>query len=392
MRRVSLLASCLITCCGALGAQEGAALSSAWDEVAAEWRQLVEDQGIVGSSLMFLHDGRVIEQAFHGHADLATGRQVDARTIYHWASITKTFTGIAVLQLRDRGLLSLDDPILKHLPELKAIHDPNGWLERVTLRHLLSHSSGFRSPTWPWSDQDWHPHEPTEWSQLVTMLPYTTLHFEPGSRFHYSNLGIIFLGRVIEQRSGDDYEVYVHKNVLTPLGMHDTYFDHTPYHLLPHRSNNYTVKDGQRTANGLDFDTGITVSNGGLNAPLTDMARYLTFLIGGGDERAQAVLDRDSLESMWVPLVPAGEADGLKTSLGLTWFVLEDGRARYVGHTGGQKAFLSFVYFHPETRIAVLAAFNTQGVGDAPRPDTRAVLAKVRAAVFERLFPLFADH
>src|SRR5262249_6270716 len=149
------------------------------------------------------------------------------------------------------------------------------------------------------------PYEPTEWSQLVAMLPYTEIEFEPGSRYQYSNPGIVFLGRVIEKLSGDDYEVYVDKNILKPLGMYRSYYDVTPYHLQRDRSNSYTLKDGKATALGLDFDTGITTSNGGLNSPLTDMVRYLSFLMGSGNAATnEMVLKRSSLEEMWRAVVP----------------------------------------------------------------------------------------
>src|SRR5699024_7177435 len=147
-----------------------------------------------------------------------------------------------------------------------------GPMDEITIRMLLTHTAGFRSPTWPWGgDKPWHEHEPTKWSQLKAMMPYTRIHFKPGTQFKYSNPGIIFLGEIIEQLSGDDYEVYIEKNIFSPLGMHRSYFDRTPYHLLQYRSNNYTITaSGDTVANGLDFNTGITVSNGGLNAPVGD--------------------------------------------------------------------------------------------------------------------------
>jgi hypothetical protein len=105
------------------------------------------------------------------------------------------------------------------------------------------------------------------------MLPYTEVLFRPGSRFSYSNPGIVYLGQVIERLSGEDFEVYVDKNILRPLGMHASYFDRTPPFLLPHRAHSYyhhATAGGSRAP--FDVDTGVTVSNGGLNAPLTDMA------------------------------------------------------------------------------------------------------------------------
>src|SRR6266540_4712727 len=104
------------------------------------------------------------------------------------------------------------------------------------------------SPTWPWGgDKDWHPHEPQHWSQLVAMMPYTEILFKPGSKFSYSNPGIIFLGRVIELITKDDYEVYIDKNIFKPLEMYRAYFDTTPRHLLQHLSHSYYLKEGKLT-------------------------------------------------------------------------------------------------------------------------------------------------
>jgi CubicO group peptidase (beta-lactamase class C family) len=351
---------------------------------------------VVGSSWAFFEAGQVLAWETYGFADLETNRRVDESTIYHWGSITKTLTGIAIFQLRDRGLIELDDPILQYVPELRVVHNPFGPMEEITLRHLLSHSSGFRGPTWPWGGgEDWHPHEPTEWEQVVAMLPYTEILLPPGSRWSYSNPGIIFLGRVIEAVSGEEWEVYVEKNILRPLGMHQSYFDFTPYHLLPYRSNNYSIVDGVPRANGLDFNTGITVSNGGLNSPLGDMARYLAFLTDSGSEVDRrvfrGVLARESLEEMWVEEVPIQEVGDLKESMALSFFLEEFNGVRYVGHTGSQKAFFSFVYVHPETGTAAIAAFNSNGVpGDGPvRPDTRSILNHLRESFFSEVFPLF---
>ena len=385
-RNRCLLLLLMMTTAAVAHAQTPPGFEAAWGQIVDEYKHTLDENGIVGSSLVFLHDGAMIASAYHGLADRDTERAVDENTIYHWASITKTFTGIAIMQLRDRGLLRLDDPIVKYVPELRAVHNPFGEMEAITLRHLLSHAAGFRSPTWPWGGgEDWHPHEPTDWAQLVAMMPYTEVHFAPGSRFGYSNPGIIFLGRVIEALSGDDYEVYIDKNILRPLGMYRTYFDHTPYHLLPYRSNNYLVRTGTPQANGLDFDTGITVSNGGLNAPLPDMATYLAFLMGGPDERYEEVLKRASLEEMWQIHQPVDESNGLKQSMALTFFVLERDGRRWIGHTGSQQAFMSFIYINPATQTGAIAAFNTVGAWEGNRPgppDTRSLMNALRLKLF----------
>ncbi|MGE3527081.1 MAG: serine hydrolase domain-containing protein [Gemmatimonadales bacterium] len=367
-RRTALLvAVCLLGAGGPAAAQAG----PSWQDLRTFYQQTAQREGIIGGSLLLIQGGRTIGPAPYGMADLASGRAVDSNTIFHWASITKTFTAIAIMQLRDRGLLSLDDPIVKYVPELREVHDPYGPVDSITIRHLLSHSAGFRNPTWPWGgDQPWQPFEPTRWAQLVAMMPYTGILFRPGSRYSYSNPGFIFLGRVIEALTGDDYEVYMEKNVLRPLGMRHSYFDRTPYHLLRYRSNNYTVTNGTPVPNGLDFDTGITVSNGGLNAPLTDMARYLRFLVGatGLTEEAKNVLARSSLEEMWRPQVPVEGVANAKEFVGLSFFIHDEGAVRVIGHTGSQASFRSFFYVHPETKSAIIAVFNTVAADGEAHP------------------------
>ena len=355
----------------------------------ADWRAGVESEGVVGSSLALVRGGELAALETWGLADLESGRPVDGETIYHWASITKTFTAVAIMQLRDRGLVSLDDPIVRYVPELRGVHDPYGSMEAITLRQLMSHSAGFRGSTWPWAGSEpWHPHEPTEWSQLVAMIPYTRIHFEPGSRYSYSNPGIIFLGRVIEAVTGDVYEAYVDKNIFRPLGMRRAYFDTTPWHLREHRSNHYFVRDGGPEPGGLDFNTGITVSNGGLNAPLPDMARWLGFLLGTpvGDADHDAVLDRASLEEMWAPVVDIGDGPLGRSSMGLSFFLHEKHGARVVGHTGTQRAFYSFFYVDPSVGTGVLAAYNTASP-DGTGPDTDALRARTSVRVVDELLP-----
>ena len=131
-------------------------------------------------------NGEILGQSFYGMADIDQLRSVNKKTIYHWASITKTFTAIAIMQLRDRGLLKLEDPIVNYIPELREVYNPYGNIDQITLRHLITHSSGFRNSTWPWGgDKEWHPHEPKNWSQVVAMFPYTEILFEPGSQHSY---------------------------------------------------------------------------------------------------------------------------------------------------------------------------------------------------------------
>jgi CubicO group peptidase (beta-lactamase class C family) len=366
-------------------------LPAGWEAVRDYFISTAKAGGVVGGAIALVHGDTLLAFDGFGDADRNPARPVDANTIWHWASVTKTFTAIAILQLRDRGRLSLDDPIVKYVPELRAVHDTFGSIDDITIRQLLSHSAGFRNPTWPWGgDQPWHPFEPTEWSQLVAMMPYTEILFAPGSKYSYSNPGVIFLGRVIEKLSGDDYEVYVEKNILRPLGMSQTYYDLTPYDLLKYRSNSWVVKDGAPVAQGLDFDTGITTSNGGLNAPIPDMAKYLGFLAGDGSagKLDPQVLARTSLSEMWTAVLPVEAKGGIDESVGLGFFIWQKGNQRVVGHTGSQRGFRTFIYLDPSTRLGVIGVINTAPADeDAPgaRPNVEALQAGVRGKIFADL-------
>jgi CubicO group peptidase (beta-lactamase class C family) len=365
--------------------------SKTWQEIDSEYQQGLKDNQIVGSSLIFIVNGEIEAETYFGMADLESHRPVDEHTIYHWASITKTFTGIAIMQLRDRGLLQLDDPIVSYIPELNKVYNPYGNMDQITIKHLLTHSAGFRFSTWPWGgNEDWHPLEPTEWSQLVAMFPYTEILFEPGSKYSYSNPGITFLGQVIERISGDNYEVYMDKNIFKPLKMYKTYFDTTPYHLLSFRSNNYFLKNDTLTTNGLDFDSGITVSNGGLNAPIGDMVKYISFLTKVEDD-FYPILDHSTLKEMWDPQLIMEDQNEITMSRGLSFQILEQGSLRIIGHTGGQRGFLSFYYVHPETATAAILVFNTLDLSTADISTTRKLLDQIRNILMERVWPLIID-
>lgn len=330
----------------------------------------MKQAGIIGSSFYAVHNGKVVAADHLGEQNADAKVPVDANTIYHWASVTKTMTGIAILQLRDRGLLTLDDPVTRYVPELRKVHNPFGNTDEITLRHLLNHSAGFSMGTWRWRDRPWQPFEPPSWEQLAAMMPYTDVQFQPGSKYRYSNPGIVYLGKVIERLSGEDFEVYINKNIFGPLGMHASYFDKTPPHLLPNRSHSYYVRDGKPVAAPFDADTGVTVSNGGLNAPMTDMAKYVAFLLGDTKRAASydLILKRSSLEEMWKPALSAGDdfSQGRMaptTHVGMSFFIDQKNAVRIVGHNGDQNGFKSYLSLCPDQGFGTILTFNTETQG-----------------------------
>ncbi len=339
-----------------------------WPAFVRTLEAYADRDGAVGASAALVVDGRIVARHHVGFADRATGRRVDERTIFHWASITKTLGAVAVMQLRDRGRLSLDDPIVRWVPELRRLHDPFGMLDSIPVRWLLSHSAGFRNGTWPYRGAEWQPFEPAEWSQLVAMMPYQRLEFRPGTRYGYSNPAYVYLARVVEQESRDPWATYVQKNIWAPLGMHRSYTGLTPYHLQADRGHGYEVRRaGGRDSLvdvGADFDPGITIPNGGWNAPVDDVAAWAAFLLGRPADAAtrarhEGVLTRATLEEMWRPALASREGYTAGDAVGLGFFLLERNGRRVVGHTGDQAGYRSFLYLDPAAGTAVIAVLNT---------------------------------
>ena len=325
-----------------------------WKDFRDNFRAYVQTDSIVGASAMLIKDDKVIDRIQYGLQDRARNIPVDTGTIYHWGSITKGLTAISIMQLRDRGKLKLDDHVVDYVPELRLIHDPYGAIDSVTIRMLLSHTAGFQNPTWPYGNgKDWEPFEPTTWAQLVAMMPYQEILFKPGTRYSYSNPGFIYLARIIEKITGDPWESYVQKNIFAPLGLTRSYFRTTPYYLAALRSHNYSVEKGATIDHGADFDPGITVPNGGWNAPVSELARYTTFLMNPDT----FVVSRKTLQEMWTPVASMSEgyqADA-QQSMGLAFMINGDVR----GHTGHQANFGSFFFFNPKTHYGVVAVWNT---------------------------------
>ena len=354
-------------------AQEPSSLPG-WTAFTHLFDESVDRDKVVGSSMVVVEGGHIIAHHAHGFADIANHKPVTEQTIFHYGSITKTLAAISVMQLRDRGHLTLDDHVTQYIPELRLVHNPYGSMDTITIRMLLSHSAGFQGPTWPYKQgKPWEPFEPTTWAQLVAMMPYQEVAFPPGSRYSYSNPAFIYLARIVELLSGDPWEVYVQKNIFGPLGLTRSYFGVTPYYLADDRSHNYNViPDPSGNAivrdNGADFDPGITIPNGGWNAPLTELATYLGFLTNAthGDPVKEhlydTVLKHSTFDEMWKPLYPTDPtAEAQDQSIGMSFFNLRRGQTTLIGHDGSQAGFLAFMYLNPANKKAVVAAFNTSG-------------------------------
>lgn len=331
------------------------AQQTSWQSYVRDFDRYVASDSVAGAATVLVEGGRVTQEHYAGYADVSTLRRVDASTLFHWASITKTLTAVAVMQLRDQGLLSLDDPLTRWVPEVRQLHNPFGPTDAITLRMVLGHSAGFRGGTWPYArGRPWEPFEPTRWEQLVAMMPYQETQFAPDARYGYSNPGYVYLARVIEAVSGDPWQGYIYKNVWLPLGITGSYFGLTPWPARMHRSHNYAlVRDSatgslRRVDQGVEFDPGITIPNGGWNGPIGDVARWVA-----------ALADYPGIEEFWRARHAVSGYDAGADSMGLGFFLYGTGGERLVGHTGHQANFRSYFLLHPRTRRGIVAVFNT---------------------------------
>ena len=192
----------------------------------------VKEHNVPGASLAVTKDGRLVYARGFGYADLARRLPVDPTSLFRIASVSKPITAAAVLQLVDKSLLGLDDPVVGLLqlqPFVQATGRIDPRLDGVTVRHLLQHTGGWESgqtgfdPMWRVGEiaEAMGLSSPCHPAQIVRYMFGRPLDFDPGARYAYSNFGYCVLGRVIEKKSGQPYEAYVKQQVLLPLDIRD---------------------------------------------------------------------------------------------------------------------------------------------------------------------------
>src|SRR5436190_2956990 len=210
--------------------QTGARAASPVTELAAQLeskaRSFVREHRLLGVAAGVVHGGELVWSSGIGFADIATRRSPDAGTLSRIASITKTFTGTAIMQLRDDGRLHLDDPATAYLPELRGAESPFGAIETVTIRRMLSHESGLMGdpPGTDWSV----PVYAAEPAANLARIGEIGTRVPPSTQQKYSNLAYQLLGEIVARVSGLPYARYVQEQILTPLGLESTAFDPLP--------------------------------------------------------------------------------------------------------------------------------------------------------------------
>jgi len=325
--------------------------------------------GVPGLAAGVVADGRLVWAEGFGYADLEKKIPMTPRTLTRIASITKTFTATAIMQLQEERRLRIDDPVETYLP---WFHLHSAWPAEppVTIRQLLTHTSGLPGEAaFPyWSDH----HFPTL-AQLRETLPGQEQLYPPDTHFRYSNLGLAIAGEVVAAASGMPYARYVQAHILTPLAMQHTFV------LLPDSarsqlaaSYDFRQPDGRR--NPLTFpESGALIPAANICSNVEDLARYLIAQMRGD---SSAILSGYSLREMhrahWIQ-------PDWNSGWGLGFSVYKRGSRTMVGHGGFVAGYKSNISFCPEENIGVIVLMNcADGV-----PSTYA------AQIYDEMAPLF---
>jgi CubicO group peptidase (beta-lactamase class C family)/D-alanyl-D-alanine dipeptidase len=314
-------------------------------------RQLSEKQ-IPGLSIALVDDQQTVWAQGFGFADTKSGKSATAATVYRIGSVSKLFTDIAIMQLVERGELSLDAPVSDDLPDFHP-HNPFG--SPITLRELMSHRSGLlrEPPVGNYFD-------PTEPSLATTVrsLNDTELVFAPQTHTKYSNAAIAVVGYLLEQRSHQTFAAYLKQAVLGPVGMEHSSFA-PDANVVPNLATAKMWTYDGKTFEAPTFQLGM-IPAGSMYSTVTDLGRFLSVLLAGGKTVNGVLLKPATLGEMWSAQFP--KSGGRVFGLGFVVGSL-DGH-RMVGHGGAIYGFATTLDVLPDDKLGVVVT-ATEDVANA---------------------------
>ena len=325
-------------------------------------------QGRFSGSVLIAKGGQILLRKGYGMANYEQSVPNTPETVFRIGSITKTFTALSILQLEERGLLKVSDPVVKYIPEF-----PQAW-SAITIHQLLCHKSGMPEFTNAKAYGEWEDSRHIE--NALKEYADKPLVNQPGEVLRYSNSGYILLGRVIEKVSRLSYEDYLQKNILGPAGMTNTAFDHTTT-LVPHRANGYKF-DGEAIINASQEDPTGAGAAGALRSTVDDLYKF------------DRVLKSDKLFSAAIK-AKAWTAYGhwsapppfpLEAEYGYGWMIGDKFGHKYVGHGGWIGGFVSKFERYPDddATVIVLGNFETLNT-DAVAQEVTAILFGAKAEI-----------
>lgn len=315
-----------------------------------------------GVVVLVARDGKLLFSHGYGLADRDMHIPATPETRFRIASVTKQFTAAAILHLAGEGRLSIDDLLAKYFPRY-----PGG--DKITLRHLLTHTSGLHNYT---SHPDFFARvtQPIAPADLVAWFQDDPPDFAPGEQFSYCNTGYVLLGQIVEKVSGLALGDYLQKQFFGPLGLHDTGLWHnaTP---PDHAAKGYSFL-GKQLEPAIDWDMSWTGSAGGLYSTVGDLWRWTEALQGG------RVLSPEGLREM-ITEITVPKKETLLFPYGMGLYHSEIGGLPIVGHDGGFNGFLSKVMWFPEQKMTIAVLGNAM---PSPPGQTPADLLPLAARAF----------
>ena len=327
---------------------------------------------VTGLSIALVDDQRVVWSQGFGYANQKRKLPATPGTLYRVASISKLFTDTAAMQLAERGLLDIDQPVQKVLPDFAPLtRQPQ---TAITPRQLMTHHSGLPRD----KGDGFQAAAPTPFSNLVSYLNRTPVAYPPEYAFSYSNLGISLLGTVVQSASGTPFAQYMQQAVLAPLGMADSSFSNGP-------SSSERMSLGYKQGTVQKEWPLRDVPAGGLNSSATDLARFISMVFAEGKSGEKQVLKPETVAEMLRPQNSAMPLD-LNFSVGLGWMLSTLGQATLqnagpVAHHGGAIGmFRSQMYVLPQHKLGVVVLANSDSaMGLVDRVATEALSLALEA-------------
>jgi len=323
------------------------------DQDTLAWRmdRFVSSRDFNGAVLV-ARDGLVLFQKAYGLANREYDVPNKLQTKFRIGSMTKQFTAMGVMLLVERGKVRLSDRVCNYIDNC-----PNAW-SGITLRHLLSHTSGIPDFT-DFPDDDQFERLPTTPLAAIARFRDKPLDFPPGQQFRYSNSGYVLLGYIIERASGEKYEDFLRTNIYEPLGMLDSGYDH-PWMILKNRANGYARKDGQ-IVNATFMEMDAPIGAGSMYSTVGDFLRWDQALY------TEKLVSRKSLEQLFTPFegpYPPNQplVRGLysRHRYGYGWFITKWFGRDLVWHGGLINGFSSAILRYREDRTLVVVLENME--------------------------------
>lgn len=335
---------CLVALTGGLEAQDRGSLLARVDSVVAA--HMTSNRN-VGLSIGIEYRGELLVAKGYGSADLESSAPATAETVYRIGSITKQVTAALILQLVEQGKLRLDDELTKFLPD----YPTQG--RRITVHHLLTHSSGIKSFTSLGPRYQTISRLDLTEDRLIAEFAKEPFDFEPGAGYRYNNSGYFLLGVIAGKVTGTPYPALVEAALLAPLGLGSSSYCHNA-RLIPKRAQGYAVDQGV-VINDHPISMNIPAGAGSLCSTVLDLLAWQRALDGG------RVLDAKLLTAMRTGQVKSG-ARG-QYGYGVAIGALQD--HAQVAHSGGINGFSSWLANYPDDRLTVVVLTNNAS-GQAP--------------------------